>query len=146
MILEIDRNHILLGRTFSTRDEVVHAIGEVMAACGDATPRYVEGMLLREAKFSTWITEGVALPHGANEFKHEVLRSAIVLVQIPEGVDWGGGKIVHLAIGLAGGGEDRHVRMLTAIARVLQDRKRVDRLRVAADEEEVARILREDSP
>ena len=146
MILHINRDHILLGRNFSSRDEVVRAIGEVMVACGDVTPRYVDGMLLREAKFSTWITEGVALPHGANEVKNEVLRSAIVLVQMPEGVDWGGGKIVYLAIGLAGGGEDQHVLMLTAVARVLQDRKRIDRLRTAADEEEVARILREGSP
>ena len=145
MALLIESDHILLGRAFSSREEVVRAIGEVMVAGGEVTPRYVEGMLLREAKFGTWITEGVALPHGANEVKNEVLRSAIVLVQVPEGVDWGGGKIVYLAVGLAGKDEDQHVRTLTAVARVLRDRTRIDWLRTAANEEEVARILEEGS-
>jgi len=144
--LPVDLDHILLGRSFSSKEDVVRAIGEIMVASGAVTPRYIEGMLLREEKFSTWITEGVALPHGANEVKDEVLRSTLVLVQIPGGVDWGGGKTVHLVIGLAGVGGDQHVKMLSTIARVLQDRSRVDRLKGAADREEVVRILQEGAP
>ncbi len=145
MSLSIAPDHILLGQTFSSKDAVIRAIGEIMVASGEVTPRYVEGMLLREEKFSTWITEDVALPHGANEVKSEVLRSALVFVQIPEGLDWGEGKIVRLAIGLAGANEDLHVKMLTGLARILQDRNRVDQLKAAADTEEVMRILQEGS-
>ncbi len=141
MSLSVAPDHILLGQTFFSRDAVVRAIGEIMVASGEVTPRYVEGMLLREQKFSTWITRDVALPHGTNEVKSEVLRSALVVVQIPEGLDWGDGKIVHLAIGLAGANEDLHVKMLTALARILQDRNRIDRLKAAVDREEVMRIL-----
>ena len=145
MSLSVAPDHILLGQTFSSKLAVVRAIGDIMVASGEVTPRYVEGMLLREEKFSTWITRDVALPHGANEVKSEVLRSSVVLVQIPEGLDWGEGKIIHLAIGLAGASEDLHVKMLTAIAKILQDRNRVDQLKAAIDREEVMRILQEGS-
>ena len=143
MLSSIEPDHILLRQTFSAKEEVIRAIGQVMVASGEVTVRYVDGMLLREEKFSTWITESVALPHGANEVKNEVLRPAVVVVQIPGGVDWGGGKTVHLAIGLAGRDGDQHVKMLAGIARVLQDRNRVDRLRDAVDKDEVVRIFQE---
>ncbi len=137
----LDLSHVLLGRKFGSKREVVEAIGKVMVSCGDVTPRYAEAMLLKEEKFSTWITDGVALPHGTNEAKGEVNCNSVVIVQIPEGVDWGGGKTVQLAIGVAGRGEDQHVKMLTAVARILQDRACLARLLSVADAEEVLRIL-----
>jgi mannitol/fructose-specific phosphotransferase system IIA component len=143
MLTPLDPDHILLGQSFSSKREVVQAIGELMVASGDVTPRYVEGMLQKEELHSTWITESVALPHGVNDVKREVIRTSVVLVQLPKGVDWGGGKIVHLAIGVAGQGEDQHVKLLTAIARVLQNRNWVAQLKSAVDREIVLRILGE---
>jgi len=139
----LDPDHILLGQTFSSKREIVQAIGELMVASGDVTRRYLEGMLQKEEMHSTWITESVALPHGVNGVKREVIRTSVVFVQLAEGIDWGGGKIVHLAIGVAGQGEDQHVKLLTAIARVLQNRNWVAQLKSANDKETVLRILGE---
>jgi len=85
--------------------------------------------------------EGVALPHGTKSVKREVLHNSIVLVQLPGGVDWGGGKTVRLAIGFAGKGDDQHLKVLAALAGVLQDRESVERLHRATGVEEVLRIL-----
>jgi mannitol/fructose-specific phosphotransferase system IIA component len=98
-------------------------------------------MLEKEARASTWITEDVALPHGTNEVKREVLRDCVVLVQMPEGIDWGGGHRVRLAIGFAGCGDDRHVRLLKTLARVLQSSDELARLRSTREEGEARRIL-----
>ena len=73
--------------------------------------------------------------------KNEVLRNSVVVVQIPEGVDWGQGKIVHLAIGFAGRGDDEHVKLMTSIARVLQDKNLMLQLRTTTDKREVVRIM-----
>jgi PTS system mannitol-specific IIC component len=96
--------HVLLGRRYATKEEVLRAIGDVMLASGAVLPRYVEGMLEKEARVSTWVTDDVALPHGTNEVKREVLRDCLVLVQLPDGVDWGSGHRVRLAFGFAGRG------------------------------------------
>jgi mannitol/fructose-specific phosphotransferase system IIA component len=133
--------HVLLGRRFASREEVLRAIGEVMLSSGAVSPRYVEGMFEKEARFGTWVTDDVALPHGTNEVKREVLRDCMVLVQMPEAVDWGPGRRVRLAIGFAGRGDDRHLRLLGALARVLQSSGEMARLRETGDEAEAKRIL-----
>lgn len=133
--------HVMLGRRYDSKDEVLREIGRVMLATGAVRPRYVEGMLEKEARFSTWVTEDVALPHGTNEVKQEVLRDCVVLVQMPEGIDWGGGHRVRLAIGFAGRGDDRHVRLLKALAQVLQSGAELARLRSTSDEGEARGIL-----
>ena len=133
--------HVLLGRRYASREEVVQAIGDLMVASGAVTPRYVQGMLDKEARLGTWVAEDVALPHGTNEVKREVLHDCLVLVQMPEGLEWGGGRRVRLAIGFAGRGDDRHVRLLKGIARVLQSNDDMARLRSTKDEDEALRIL-----
>lgn len=137
--------HVLLGRRFAFRDEVLRAIGDVMLDCGAATERYVQGMFEKEARFGTWVTEDVALPHGTSEVKGEVRRDCVVLVQMPEGVAWGAGKHVRLAIGFAGRGDERHVRLLGRLARVLQSSEELSRLRGTRDEREALRILAGDA-
>jgi mannitol/fructose-specific phosphotransferase system IIA component len=133
--------HALLGQRYASKQDVLLAIGSVMLASGAVRPRYVEGMLEKEARFSTWVTEDVALPHGTNEVKQEVIRDCVVLVQMPDGIDWGGGHRVRLAIGFAGRGDDRHVRLLKSLAQVLQSREELSRLRRTSDEDEARRIL-----
>jgi mannitol/fructose-specific phosphotransferase system IIA component len=141
MPIPLDEEHVLLNQEYASKRDVIEAIGGVMVACGEVTPRYAEGMLRKEEMFSTWITEGVALPHGTNDVKSEVARNSVVLVQMPKGVDWGQGKTVHLAIGFAGRGDDEHVRLMTSIARVLQDGELMSRLRSVGDKSEVVRLL-----
>lgn len=132
---------ILLGRAFASKQELIQAIGDIMVTRGEVTPGYVEGMLRKEETSSTWVMDGVAMPHGTNDVKSAVLRNSVVLVQLREGIDWGGGRKVHLVIGVAGRGDDQHVRLLGAIARVLQDGRLVARLKTTNDEGEVRRIL-----
>ncbi len=146
MSVSLDVNHILLGLELASKQEIIRAIGDRMVACGEVTARYVDGMLEKEEQCSTWITEGVALPHGTNAVKGEILRSSVVVAQLPQGVDWGGGKTVHLAIGVAGKGDDQHLKLLSGLARVLQHRPNVDRLIRAGDPRELVSILTATEP
>jgi PTS system mannitol-specific IIA component len=139
--LSLTPDHVLLKRKFASKQDVIRVIGEIMVRSGEVTPRYVLGMFEKEDQYSTWITEGVALPHGTNEVKSEVLRNSVVLVQIQGGVEWGNGKTVHLAIGLAGTGNEEHLKLLAALAAVLQHRANVERLRSSDSEEEVIGML-----
>ncbi len=141
MRIALDADHILLGQRSCSKSSVIQAIGDVMVSCGEVTPRYVEGMFRKEEQFNTCISPGVALPHGTADVKDAVLRTSVVLVQIPEGTDWGGGKQVYLAIGLAGRGDDQHLQLLGALARVLMDADLVAGLRSAQDKQEVISLI-----
>lgn len=139
----LDHEHVLLGQRFATKDEVLEAIGEVFVRGGDATPAYVDAMKRKEAEFNTCVSEGIALPHGTSEVRDQVLRTSVVVVQLRDPVDWGQGRMVHLAIGLAGTGDEQHLRLLSRLARVLLDPQAVDRLRHTEDKAEVLAILAE---
>ena len=142
MSIPIDANHILLGRHPATREDAVRTIGELMVAAGEVTRGYLDGMLEKEARHGTWITEGVALPHGTNEVKAEVRRSSVVVLQMPKGVDWGNGRTVYLAFGLAGKGNE-HLHLLAGLAAVLEKRELVERMTHTTDARDIFAILSE---
>ena len=142
MPIPIDANHILLGRRPASREDAVRTIGELMVAQGEVTARYLDGMLEKEARHGTWITDGVALPHGTNEVKPEIRRSSVVVLQMPEGVDWGNGRTVYLAFGLAGKG-DEHLHLLAGLAAVLEKKQLVEKMIHATDAREIIAMLSE---
>ena len=137
----ISTDHILLGREVASKVDVLRVIGEVLLAAGDVTERYVLGMFQKEAQYGTWMTDGIAMPHGTNEVKSEVLRNSIVLVQLPDGVDWGKGRMVGLAIGLAGKGDEQHMELLASLAGVIQQQELVERLVTSQNKDEIIEIL-----
>ena len=100
---------------------------------------YVEAMHEREESVSTYMGNGLALPHGTNEAKCAIRRTAISFVRYPA-ADRLEGKDVKFVIGVAGTGED-HLKLLGQIAEVFLDAAQVARLEAASSAAEVREIL-----
>ncbi len=115
----LDADYIRLGCESVERDAAITAAGELLVERGVATEAYIAAMHEREKTVSTFLGNGVALPHGTYEAKAEVLGSGIVVLQYPDGVEWPNGT-AHLVIGLAAQGDD-HVEVLSHLAEILQD-------------------------
>ena len=113
------REAVVIGLPSVTMEEAITFVGNMLVERGHATSEYVDGMLEREQKVSTFLGNGVAMPHGTFESKEAIQRTGIVVAQYPEGIDWGVGT-ANLVIGLAATGEE-HVQILSHIAEVLQD-------------------------
>ena len=127
----LDPAYIKLGLESVDRDSAISAAGALLVERGVASERYVESMREREETVSTFLGNGVALPHGTYEAKGEVLGTGIVVMQYPDGVEWTNGT-AHLVIGLAAAGED-HVEVLSQLADVLQDEDLAEELWTADD-------------
>ena len=110
---------IVLGHHSDSMNEAIEHAGGLLVARGSISEEYIDGMKLRETKVSTYLGNGVALPHGVLESKECIRSTGIVVVQHPDGVDWQAGT-AHLVVGLAAVGDD-HVRVLSQLAEVLQD-------------------------
>ena len=82
---------------------------------------------------------GLAIPHGTNEAKGSIRRTAISFVRYDEPVDWNG-KPAEFVLGIAGAGND-HLALLSRIAEVFTDDEAVDRLRAAQTPEDVLAML-----
>lgn len=121
------------------KEEAVRQAGEMLVACGAVDPAYVESMLDREESVSTYMGEGVAIPHGTNAGRSAVLADALTVVRYPDGVDWGNGR-AEVVIGIAALGEG-HLPVLAALAQVLVDPDRAAALRGATTVGQVVELL-----
>ena len=106
---------------------------------GAVDPSYVEAMHAREASVSTHMGNGLAIPHGTNEAKGAIRRTAISFVRYDEPVDWNG-KPAEFVLGIAGAGDD-HLALLSRIAEVFTDDEAVTGLREAQSPDDVLAIL-----
>lgn len=130
---------IRLQERAGSRDEAIRRCGEVLVSVGAVAPAYVEATLAREQSISTYVGEGVAIPHGTLHSKESVRRDALAVLRFPDGVDWDGFDVrVCVAIAAAG---DGHVDILAALAEILMDPEQAARLRAATSVEDVLDLL-----
>jgi PTS system mannitol-specific IIC component len=116
----LQMSNILIRQPSVKKEDAIKQAGDLLVKSGYVEKEYVEGMLSREEKFSTYIGSGVAIPHGENNVKQCVRASGIVVIQYPDGIDFGEGKIAHLVIGIAGKGNE-HIQILSNIAETIED-------------------------
>ncbi|MRG61299.1 PTS mannitol transporter subunit IIA [Agromyces sp. CFH 90414] len=126
----------------ASRDDAIREAGGILVAAGAVRPEYVDAMLEREQSVSTFMGNGLAIPHGTNEAKDAIERSALSFVRYDEPVDWGGGDRAHFVVGIAGIG-DEHLEILSRIAIVFSDEDEVQRLLDAPSAEAIAELLAE---
>jgi len=138
----LSEKNILLNCKTESKFAAIERVGNVLVSEGYVTPKYLEGMKAREKKFTTYIGNGIAIPHGVNEYKKEIIESGIVIAQYPKGVDFGSNNTAFLVIGIAGKGQE-HLDILTKIALSVQDEHNVKRLTTANDPKEIISIIDE---
>lgn len=117
-ILSIER--IQLNSTAATKQEAIQQAGDLLVSSGCVKADYVAGMFAREDSMSTYLGNGVAIPHGMHESIQYISQSAISVVQIPAGVEWEDGEKAHLVIGIAALGDD-HMVILSNLAEVVEE-------------------------
>lgn len=139
----LDVSAIQLGRRALDRDDAVEQVGRALVDVGAVAEPYVAAMHERERSISTYIGEGVAIPHGTDPSRVHVKRTALSFVQFPEGVDWGG-QTVTVALGIASQGSE-HVAVLSALAQVLMVPAQAEALRTASSPDEVLALLAPDN-
>ncbi|MFR2524457.1 PTS mannitol transporter subunit IICBA [uncultured Alistipes sp.] len=118
--------NILVGLASESKEAAIRRAGELLVRGGYVEEPYVDAMLRREQLATTYLGMGIAIPHGTSDAKERVLRSGIVVLQYPEGVDFGDEK-AHLVIGIAGVG-DEHLDILARLSASLEDDDLLQRL------------------
>jgi PTS system mannitol-specific IIC component len=140
----LDRSSVVLDGGPASREDAITRAGELLVAAGAVSPAYVDAMHVREQSVSTAMGNGLAIPHGTNEAKADVVRTAISFVRYPEGIDWNG-KQVRFVVGIAALGNE-HLKLLGRIAEVFTDPAQVQRLESADSEDDVLAVLGEVQP
>lgn len=123
----------------ATQDEALQEATDILVAAGAVTPAYVDAMRQREETVSTFMGNGLAIPHGTNETKEAILDSGLSVVRYDGGVDWAGEQATFV-IGIAGRG-DEHLEILSQIAILFSDEDDVAKLNAAQTPDELFALL-----
>ena len=136
----LNEKNIVLNVEVETKTEAIERVGNLLVQNGYVEKEYIEGMKKREADITTYIGNGVAIPHGMNQYIKYIKNSGIVIAQYPEGVDFGEGNTAYLVIGIAGKNDD-HMAILAKIAIACQDEKSVQKLIDSKDKKEIIKLI-----
>ncbi|MDD0979788.1 phosphoenolpyruvate--protein phosphotransferase [Pseudomonas shahriarae] len=117
-MLELTVEQISMGQVAVDKSAALQLLAEKLVADGLVAEGYLSGLQAREAQGSTFLGQGIAIPHGTPETRDQVFATGVRLLQFPQGVDWGDGQIVYLAIGIAAK-SDEHLRLLQLLTRAL---------------------------
>lgn len=139
-MLQLTSRDILLGKHAENKHEAIINIAGDLVKNGLAAEGYEQGMLAREGQNSTYLGNGIAIPHGTVDTRDLVNRTGVQIHHFKEGVDWGDGNRAHLVIGIAAK-SDEHLGILKQLTHVLSADGVEEALTAANSEDEILAIL-----
>jgi mannitol PTS system EIIA component len=134
---------VRIGVPAAGKEAAIRACGEVLVEIGAVEDGYIAAMLDREKEISTYMGEGVAIPHGTHAGRALVRRDALAVIRFAEPVDWGEGARVEVCVAIAALGEG-HLDILADLAEILLDPERAEALREADEIKVLIRLLEPD--
>ncbi|MGY4691392.1 PTS sugar transporter subunit IIA [Salibacterium sp. K-3] len=127
----LQEENIKMNAAFQDKEEAIRETGRILVDQGYVEEAYIEAMLEREELTSTYMGNYVAIPHGTEEAKTHIKESGLSVVQVPDGVDFGG-NTVKVLIGIAGK-ENEHLEILQKIALICSEEENITKMLQAPD-------------
>ncbi|EJH6990212.1 HPr family phosphocarrier protein [Salmonella enterica] len=138
--MQLCEHDIFISNERLDKATALHRVVEKLSAAGNTTTDYLRGMLDREAQISTYLGNGIAIPHGTPESRDAVLQTGVKVIVFRHGVDWGDGNTAYLVTGIAARSNE-HLEILRQLTRVLSDDAILQALAKAESPSQVLALL-----
>ncbi|WP_394149088.1 fused PTS fructose transporter subunit IIA/HPr protein [Vibrio maritimus] len=142
-MLQLDTNTITLNQSSDNKLNAIKAIAADLTSKGLVQDGYVDGMLNREGQNSTFLGNGIAIPHGTTDTRDLVKQTGVAVHHFPNGVDWGDGNVAYVAIGIAAK-SDEHLGILKQLTKILSADGVEQKLKQAKSEKDIISLLNGD--
>lgn len=139
-MFQLSAQDIHPGQQAGNKEEAIRQVASALVSAGNVAPGYLDGMLAREQQTSTFLGNGIAIPHGTTDTRDQVLKTGVQVYQFPQGVAWGEGQTAYVAIGIAAS-SDEHLGLLRQLTHVLSDDAVAEQLKTATTAEELRALL-----
>lgn len=130
---------VVLSGHARTREEAIEEAGQLLMRAGAVDRPYVDSMFTREQSVSTYMGNGLAIPHGTNDAKNDIKKSAVSFVRYDNPIDWNGNEATFV-VGIAGS-DGSHLKLLSKLAKAFGNKETVAKLSAAQSEEEIIELL-----
>jgi len=139
-MLQVSETQVRLGLAAADKTEAIRIAGRTMVENGLIEPGYIDSMLGRESIAGTYLGSGIAIPHGLPQARDLVRQTGVVVVQFPNGVDWGSGEPARVVVGIAAK-SDEHIAVLQRLTGVLGNPAEAERLGTTGNPRDVMAVL-----
>ncbi len=65
------------GQQAGNKEEAIRQVAAALVSAGNVADGYVNGMLAREQQTSTFLGNGIAIPHGTTDTRDQVLKTGV---------------------------------------------------------------------
>ncbi|MGQ7247328.1 phosphoenolpyruvate--protein phosphotransferase [Halomonas sp. V046] len=139
-MLTLSSQDIRLDCRAESWQDALAAAFEALKGDGLVDDGYRQGLHDREAQSSTWLGNGIAIPHGTPDSRDAVRQTGVRVLQFPQGVEWHDGNRVYVLVTIAAQ-NDEHLDILRSLTHVLDQDGVAERLAAADTEQGVAELL-----
>ncbi|WP_455816404.1 fused PTS fructose transporter subunit IIA/HPr protein [Pseudomonas cerasi] len=139
-MFQLELNAITPGAQAGDKQDAIRQVAAALTAAGNVGEGYVNGMLAREQQTSTYLGNGIAIPHGTTDTRDLVLKTGVQVFQFPQGIAWGEDQTAYVVIGIAAK-SDEHLALLRQLTHVLSDDSVAEQLRTTDSAETLRSIL-----
>lgn len=139
-MFQLSQQDIHLGAAASDKQEAIRQVAAALTQAGRVSEGYVDGMLQRELQTSTYLGNGIAIPHGTTDTRDLVLNTGVQVFQFPQGIEWGEGQTAYVVIGIAAR-SDEHLSLLRQLTHVLSDDSVAERMAKTDSADELRSLL-----
>ena len=139
-MLELSESNIHLNANAADKQQAIEMAASALVQADNVENGYLQGMLAREQQTSTFLGNGIAIPHGTLDTRSMVKKTGVQVFQFPQGIEWGEGNIAYVVIGIAAR-SDEHLSLLRQLTHVLSDEDTAAKLAKITDVAEFCAIL-----
>ncbi|HHF3390657.1 bifunctional PTS system fructose-specific transporter subunit IIA/HPr protein [Haemophilus influenzae] len=143
-MLELSESNIHLNANAIDKQQAIEMAASALVQADNVENGYLQGMLARELQTSTFLGNGIAIPHGTLDTRSMVKKTGVQVFQFPQGIEWGEGNIAYVVIGIAAR-SDEHLSLLRQLTRVLSDEDTAAKLAKITDVAEFRAILMDET-
>ncbi|KGQ39036.1 fused PTS fructose transporter subunit IIA/HPr protein [Gallibacterium anatis] len=137
-------NDIHLAAQADDKQQAITTVAQAFVEKGLVEEGYLQGMLAREQQTSTFLGNGIAIPHGTLDTRHLVKQTGVQIFQFPNGVKWSDDNIAYLVIGIAAK-SDEHLAILRQLTHLLGDEDIAEKLAKTTDTQEFIALFNGDN-
>jgi phosphocarrier protein FPr len=133
---------IRTGLSFPDKKAALQKASALLQAAGCVDSGYEESFLKREYITSTYLDHGLAVPHGTQDDQGRIQKKGIVVLQVPDGVNWGQAQTATLIVAIAAPRES-HLLLMRNLVKLLQNESVMIKLKNSTDPEELRSVFRD---
>ena len=139
-MFNLPESNIHLAAQADNKQQAITLAANALEQAGYVESGYLQGMLGREQQTSTFLGNGIAIPHGTLDTRGMVKNTGVQIFQFPQGIEWGEGNIAYVVLGIAAR-SDEHLALLRQLTHVLGDEDTAAKLATLTDVKKFRAIL-----